>query len=120
MAFPIATSKELLAERGVEVDHVTVYRCVQRFTPLLADAACFCRRSPGDRWFVDETYVKVGGVWRYGYRAVDQHERPTQRRGIAAQRAAVGVRSAQMDAVQSGSDTRVAPNPLPRLNRTRV
>ena len=65
--------EELLAERGVQVDHVTVYRWVQRFAPLLADAARFCRHSPGDRWFVDETYVKVNGVWRYVYRAVDQH-----------------------------------------------
>ena len=65
--------EELLAERGIEVDHVTVYRWVQRFTPLLADAARFARHSPGDRWFVDETYVKVNGVWRYVYRAVDQH-----------------------------------------------
>jgi transposase-like protein len=65
--------EELLAERGVEVDHVTVYRWVQRFTPLLADAARFARHSPGDRWFVDETYLKVNGVWRYVYRAVDQH-----------------------------------------------
>ncbi len=65
--------EELLAERGVEVDHVTVYRWVQRFTPLLADAARFTRHSPGDRWFVDETYVKVNGIWRYVYRAVDQH-----------------------------------------------
>jgi len=56
--------EELLVERGVEVDHVTVYRWVQRFTPLLADAARFARHSPGDRWFVDETYVKVNGVWR--------------------------------------------------------
>lgn len=65
--------EELLVERGVEVDHVTVFRWVQRFTPLLADAARFTRRSPGDRWFVDETYVKVNGVWRYVYRAIDQH-----------------------------------------------
>jgi transposase-like protein len=65
--------KELLVERGVEVDHVTVYRWVQRFAPLLADTARFCRHSPGDRWFVDETYVKVNGVWRYVYRAVDQY-----------------------------------------------
>ena len=65
--------EELLAERGIEVDHVTVYRWVQRFTPLLADAARFARHSPGDRWFVDETYVKVNGVWRYVYRAIDQH-----------------------------------------------
>jgi transposase-like protein len=46
---------------------------VQRFTPLLADAARFIRHSPDDRWYVDETYVKVNGVWRYVYRAVDQH-----------------------------------------------
>src|SRR6266542_4298544 len=65
--------EELLVERGIEVDHVTVYRWVQRFTPLLADAARFTRHAPGDWWFVDETYVKVNGAWRYVYRAVDQH-----------------------------------------------
>ena len=65
--------EELLAERGVAVDHVTIYRWVQRFTPLLADAARFRRHAPGDRWFVDETYVKVNGVWRYVDRAIDQH-----------------------------------------------
>jgi len=43
------------------------------FTPLLADAARFCRHSPGDRWFTDETYVKINGHWRYVYRAKDQH-----------------------------------------------
>ena len=64
--------EELLAERGIEVDHVTLYRWVQRFTPLLVDAARPCRHSVGDRWFVDETYVKVAGTWRYVYRAVDQ------------------------------------------------
>jgi IS6 family transposase len=64
--------EELLAERGIEVDHVTVYRWVQRFAPLLAEAARPCRRRVGDRWFVDETYVKVAGQWRYVYRAVDQ------------------------------------------------
>ena len=50
--------EELLAERGVEVDHVTVHRWVQRFTPLLAEAARPCRHAVGGRWFVDETYVK--------------------------------------------------------------
>jgi len=65
--------EELLVERGVEVDHVTVYRWVQRFAPLLADAARFTRRSPGDRWHVNETYGKVNGVWRYVYRAIDQY-----------------------------------------------
>src|SRR5450432_1973521 len=83
--------EELLAERGVEVDHVTLYRWVQRFTPLLIDAARPCRHVAGDRWFVDETYVKVSGVWRYVYRAVDQQGHVidvyvSQRRDTAAAR----------------------------------
>jgi transposase-like protein len=64
--------EELLAERGVEVDHVTIYRWVLRFTPLLAEAARPCRHAVGARWQVDETYVKVAGRWRYVYRAIDQ------------------------------------------------
>jgi transposase-like protein len=54
-------------------NHVTVYRWVQRFTPLFADAARSLRHATGDRWFVDETYVKIAGRWRYLYRAVDQY-----------------------------------------------
>jgi len=46
--------EELLAERGIVVDHVSIYSWVQRFTPLLIDAARPCRHSPGDRWFTDE------------------------------------------------------------------
>ena len=65
--------EELLAERGVTVDHVSVYRWVQRFTPEFIEAARPCRHAPGDRWFADETYVKVAGKWTYLYRAVDQH-----------------------------------------------
>jgi transposase-like protein len=64
--------EQLLTERGVEVDHVTVYRWVQRFTPLLAEAARPCRHRVGDRWQVDETYVKVAGRWRHVCRAIDQ------------------------------------------------
>jgi IS6 family transposase len=45
---------------------------VQRFAPLLADAARPCRHTIATRWQVDETYVKVAGRWRYVYRAVDQ------------------------------------------------
>ena len=56
--------EELLAERGAGVDHVAVYRWVQRFTPLVADAARFATHSPGDRWFVDERCVRVNGVFR--------------------------------------------------------
>jgi IS6 family transposase len=73
------------------VDHVSLYRWVQHFTPLAIDAARPCRHAVGGRWFVDETYVKVGGVWRYVYRAVDQHGQVidvyvSARRDIAAAR----------------------------------
>jgi transposase-like protein len=64
--------EELLAERGIQADHVTIHRWVLRFTPLLAEAARPCRHRVGDRWQVDETYVKVAGQWRYLYRAIDQ------------------------------------------------
>src|SRR3954467_11724649 len=49
----------LRAERGVGFDRVRVYRWVPRFPPLRADAARIARHSPGDRWYVDDTYVKV-------------------------------------------------------------
>jgi transposase, IS6 family len=56
--------EELLAEHGITVDHVAVYRWVQRFTSLLIDAARPCRYACGNRWFVDETYVRsLGGGW---------------------------------------------------------
>jgi IS6 family transposase len=65
--------EELLAERGIEVDHVTVYRWVQTFTAEFIDAARPARHASGDRWFVDETYIKVAGRWTYLYWAIDQH-----------------------------------------------
>ena len=83
--------EELLADRGSTVDHVTIYRWVQRFTPLFLDTARPCRHAPGDRWFVDETYLKVAGRWTYLYRAIDQVGQvidvlATQRRDRAAAR----------------------------------
>jgi transposase-like protein len=73
MGCPTAV-EELLAERGVTVDHVTVYRwVVQTFTPEFVDAARASRYSVGDRWFVEETHIKVPGRWTYLDRAVDQY-----------------------------------------------
>jgi transposase-like protein len=84
--------EELLAERGIEVDHVTIYRWVQTFTAEFIDSARPARHATGDRWFVDETYVKVAGRWTYLYRAVDQYGQlidvlVCQRRDGAAARA---------------------------------
>lgn len=83
--------EEMLAERGIEVDHVTLYRWVQRFTPLLVEAARPCRHVASSRGFVDETYVKVSGVGRYVYRAVDDDHQVvdvmvSKRRDITAAR----------------------------------
>jgi transposase-like protein len=83
--------EEMVAERGIDVDHVTLFRWVQRFTPELIDAARPTRHAVGDWWFVDETCVKVKGVWRYVYRAVDQHGQVidvivSRRRDIASAR----------------------------------
>jgi IS6 family transposase len=49
--------EELLAERGITVDHVTIYRWVQRLTAEFIEPARPCRHVPSDRWFADETYV---------------------------------------------------------------
>jgi transposase-like protein len=51
---------------------VSIYRWVQRFAPEFAEAARARQHVIGDRWHVDETYVKVGGIWRYLFRAIDQ------------------------------------------------
>lgn len=64
--------EELLAGRGVEVDHASAYRWVGRFTPLPAGAVRPCRHRVGGCWMVDQTDAGVAGRWRDADRAVDQ------------------------------------------------
>ena len=61
----------MLADRGVEVDHVTLYRWTQRFAPEIEARMRPHLRPCRGPWHVDETYVRVSGGWRYLYRAVD-------------------------------------------------
>lgn len=61
----------MLADRGIEVDHVTLYRWVQRFAPELEKRLRRHLRPCRGPWHVDETYLRVDGRWRYLYRAVD-------------------------------------------------
>ncbi len=116
--------EELLAERGIQVDHVTVYRWVQRFTAEFIEAARPCRRLPGDRWNVDETYIKVAGRWTYLYRAIDQHGQVIDvmlsvRRDLAAARTffqqalAVGVRPIEVTTDRAPAYPRVLDEQLP-------
>ena len=60
-----------MAERGLSVDHVTVWRWLQRYAPVLNRRIRHELRRPNRSWRVDETYVKVAGRWAYLYRAVD-------------------------------------------------
>lgn len=65
--------EEIMAERGVRIDHATLNRWVAKYSPLIANAA-WRRKVPTDRsWRMDETYIKVKGEWAYLYRAVDKH-----------------------------------------------
>ena len=66
---------EWLAERGVAVDPSTIYDWVQAFTPRFLEAARPHRTRAGTRWRVDETLLKIGGRWRYLFRAIDERAR---------------------------------------------
>lgn len=63
--------EEMILERGLDVDHTTIYRWVQAYSPELDQRSRLYLRPTNDSWRVDETYVKVKGVWKYFYRAVD-------------------------------------------------
>jgi len=65
--------EEMLSERGIDVDHTTIYRWVQRYAPEMEKRLrWFWRRGFDPSWRLDETYVKVRGKWTYLYRAVDK------------------------------------------------
>ncbi|MGF6980031.1 putative transposase [Paraburkholderia sp. JPY465] len=64
--------EEMMAERGIEVDHSSVHRWVIKVVPLFEKAFRRHKRPVGKSWRMDETYVKVRGQWKYLYRAVDK------------------------------------------------
>jgi putative transposase len=64
---------EMMAERGIEVDHATVGRWVVHYSPELLERFNRHKRSVSRKWHVDETYIKVRGRWTYLYRAIDNN-----------------------------------------------
>ena len=73
-AYPLSYRhlEEMMKERGVFVDHSSINRWTIRFLPLLEHAFCKHKRPVGSSRRMDETYIKVKGVWKYLYRAVDK------------------------------------------------
>jgi putative transposase len=73
-AYPLSfrNIEEMMAERGVFVDHSTLHRWSMKMWPVLAAAFRRRKRPVGLSWSMDETYVKVRGQWKYLYRAVDR------------------------------------------------
>ena len=73
-AYPLSYRhlEEMMEKRGVFVDHSLINRWAIRFLPLLEKVFRKHKRPMGGSWQIDETYIKVKGVWKYLYRAVDK------------------------------------------------
>jgi transposase-like protein len=64
--------EEMMAERGIAVDHATVHRWVVRYSSALLERFNLRKRAVGGKWHMDETYIKVRGQWMYLFRAIDK------------------------------------------------
>jgi putative transposase len=65
--------EEMMAERGIKVDHATIHRWVVRYSPELLKRFNARKQAVTGKWHVDETYIKVRGQWKYLYRAIDSN-----------------------------------------------
>src|SRR5436305_12636138 len=70
-ALSLRNLEEIMAERKVAVDHVTIWRWIQSYSPELSRRCRHELRNTNGSWRVDETYLRVAGKWTYLYRAVD-------------------------------------------------
>ena len=74
VAYPLSLRnlEEMMHERGVTVDHSTIHRWILKLMPVLERTFRKRKAAVGTSWRMDETYIKVGGEWKYLYRAVDK------------------------------------------------
>ncbi|MDO6733027.1 IS6 family transposase, partial [Marinovum sp. 2_MG-2023] len=72
--FPVTCRdlEEIMAERGVDLDHATLNRWVEKYAGAISEEAYLWNSPIGRSWRMDETYVKVKGKWTYLYRAIDK------------------------------------------------
>ncbi|UWQ23113.1 IS6 family transposase [Jannaschia sp. W003] len=111
---------DLLAERGIIVDRATVFRWVQTFGPEIARRAYAHRGWRGLNWHADETYVRVGGHWRYLWRAVNQNGRFIDFR-LTTRRDAKAAKASLKQAVQGARLHRpvsICPDKAPGYRKT--
>ena len=64
--------EEMMAERGINVDHSTLHRWILRITPIFNKIALRYKKPVQQFWHIDETYIKIKGHWYYLYRAIDR------------------------------------------------
>jgi len=140
-AYPLSYRhlEEMMEERGVSVDHSSINRWAIRFLPLIEKMTQKHKRSVGDSWRMDETYIKVRGVWKYLHRAVDKHGKTvdfllTAKRDMAAAKRFFdkamgangdpnkvamdksGANKAAIDAINAGRDVPILVRQLKYLN----
>ena len=141
MAYPLSYRhlEELMEECGVSVDHSSINRWAIRFLPGIEKMARKNKRPVGGSWRMDETYIKVKGVWKYLYRAVDKQGKTidfllTAKRDMAAARRFFdkatgangdpdkvamdksGANKAAIDAINAGRDIQILVRQVKHLN----
>jgi len=131
--------EEMMQERGVSVDHSSINRWAIRFLPLVEKKARKHKRPVGTSWRMDETYIKVKGIWKYLYRAVDRQGKTvdfllTAKRDMAAAKRFFdkamqmngepkkiamdksGANKAAIDAIDAGRDVPIVMHQVKYLN----